>query len=63
MYAYQKKYGAEHVRLIYPMTQRLTPEREISYKAEDGVSVFVEFVDLYNVKKSMDGIVSRIFVG
>ena len=63
MYAYQKKYGAEHVRLIYPMTQHLVPEREISYKAEDGISVFVEFVDMYNVKKSMDGIASRIFVG
>lgn len=60
MYAYQKKYDADHVRLIYPRTQKLVPGDPISYKANDGTEVHVEFVDLYNINSSIDEVVSRI---
>lgn len=60
MFAYQKKYDAENVRLIYPMTKRLSPEKPISYKSKDGVHVHVEFVDLYDVQNSIDGLIGRM---
>ena len=58
--AYQKKYDANHVRLVYPMTEKLTPEEPISYKALDGAQVHVEFVDLYDINNSIDGLVKRM---
>ena len=60
MFAYQKKYDAENVRLIYPMTNRLSPEKPISYKSKDGVQVHVEFVDLYDIRNSIDGLIGRM---
>lgn len=60
MYAYQKKYDVANVHLIYPMTEKLLPEEPVSYRSADGVNVHVEFVDLYDVKNSIDGIVSRM---
>ena len=60
MYAYQKKYDAANVRLVYPMTQRLLPEKPISYAAKDGTQVHIEFVDLYNIKQSITGIAEKI---
>ena len=60
MYAYQKKYDANHVRLVYPMTKKLTPEEPISYKALDGAQVHVEFVDLYDINNSIEVLVNRI---
>ncbi len=62
MFAYQKKYGAENVRLIYPMTNRLSPEKPISYKSKDGVQVHVEFVDLYDIRNSIDELISRMMI-
>ena len=60
MYAYHKKYDAESVRLIYPMTAKLLPGKPISYTASEGVHVGVEFVDLFDIQKSIDGLVYRI---
>lgn len=57
MYAYHKKYNADSVRLIYPMTDILKPENRISYRDNDGVNVHVEFVDLFSIQNSIEDLV------
>lgn len=52
MYAYQKKYDAQNVTLIYPMTDK-TGNSKIEYQSEDGVTVKIRFVDMYRVKESL----------
>jgi 5-methylcytosine-specific restriction enzyme subunit McrC len=56
MYAYQKKYGAECVTLLYPMTNQVPLEKQISYKSEDGTKVRVGFVDLFHVRESLSNL-------
>lgn len=56
MYAYQKKYSAENVTLIYPMTDKIE-NKNISYQSEDGVVVRICFVDLYQLKDSLEKII------
>ena len=63
MYAYHKKYDAESVRLIYPRTDKLLPGKPISYTANEGVNVHVEFVDLFSIQNSIDGLVHRLKEG
>ena len=46
MYAYQKKYGASNVTLLYPLKDKVSDKR-IEYKSDDGVIVKVRFIDLY----------------
>ena len=52
MYAYQKKYGANHVTLVYPKTDKVTYETGMEYRSDDGVTVRIRFVDLFDVQKS-----------
>lgn len=56
MYAYQKKYKAENVTLIYPSTDAVPDSQEISFDSGDGVKVNVKFVDLFDVKNSINNI-------
>ena len=51
MYAYQKKYGANHVTLVYPKTDRVAYETGMEYRSDDGVTVRIRFVDLFDVQK------------
>ncbi|MGN0690200.1 MAG: McrC family protein [Oscillospiraceae bacterium] len=60
MYAYQKKYGAKSVTLLYPMTDRIDDEKAIEYSSLDGAIVKVKFVDLFNVKESLSTIIKNI---
>ncbi len=53
MYAYHKKYGAENVTLIYPMTEKISTMRDIYFRSEDEVNIRVRFVDLFDVKNSL----------
>ena len=62
MYAYQKKYSAQSVTLLYPMTDQIPLEECISFHSEDGVTVQIEFVDLFNVRKSLTRTMRRILV-
>lgn len=55
MYAYQKKYGARNITLLYPLTDRVTGTN-IEYDSGDGVVVRVRFVDLFDVKNSLTSI-------
>ena len=54
MYAYQKKYGAEHVTLVYPKTEKMPPNSNLEFRAEDSAVVRVRFADLFDVQNSVD---------
>ena len=60
MYAYQKKYSAQNVVLIYPMTDQIPLKECIAYHSEDGATVQIVFVDLFNVRKSLTQIMQHI---
>lgn len=57
MYAYQKKYESQNVTLLYPITDEIDALTPISYKADDNITVNVRFVDLFNIKESLEKIV------
>lgn len=59
MYAYQKKYGAENVTLLYPQTEKTLPDGQIEFKSHDNVVVKVKFVDLFNISSSINDICSN----
>ena len=60
MYAYQKKYNAKNITMLYPMTekvsQKIEHEKEIKFTSDDGVIVRVRFIDLFDIKKSLIGL-------
>ena len=58
MYAYQKKYGAENVTLLYPRTDKVTVDSDIEFASQDEVRVRVRFVDLFDIQNSIDSIKS-----
>ncbi len=60
MYAYQKKYGAQNVTLIYPLTSSVPNDQEIFFSSLDGVTVKVRFVDLFDVKNSVQQIMHEM---
>lgn len=60
MYAYQKKYSAQNVTLLYPMTDHIPLEECITYHSKDGVTVQIEFVDLFNIRESLSRIMQHI---
>ena len=39
MYAYQKKYNARNVTVLYPLTVLAVPDRQIMYKSGDGADI------------------------
>lgn len=48
MYAYQKKYAAQNVTLLYPKTENVS-RTDIEFSSDDGVVVRVRFLDLFNI--------------
>ena len=61
MYVYQKKYGANHVTLVYPKTDKVTYETGMEYRSDDGVTVRIRFVDLFDVQKSTQQLCADFF--
>ena len=55
MYAYQKKYDAKNVTLLYPKTE-LVQNDNIEFREiyDDGVTVRVRFLDLFDIQNSID---------
>lgn len=53
MFAYQKKYNAKNITMLYPMTDQTTSANGIQFDSGDGVIVRVRFVDLFNIKNSL----------
>lgn len=49
MYAYQKKYEAENVTLLYPKTETVTNIDKLEFHSEDGATVKVKFIDLFKL--------------
>ena len=60
MYAYQKKYGAENVTLLYPQTDEIHHEGVIEFKSKDHVLVRVQFVDLFSIRDSVASIANEL---
>lgn len=58
MYAYQKKYKAKNVTIIYPITDNVNADKVIEYSSSDGAVVRIKFVDLFNVKESLLSIIN-----
>lgn len=59
MYAYQKKYKAKNITLLYPKTAENLDENKLRFKSDDGVVVNVKFVDLYD-KNSINKILNNV---
>ena len=53
MYAYQKKYSSESVTLLYPKTENVHKDN-IEFASDDGVTVRVRFVDLFDIKRLIE---------
>jgi len=62
MYAYQKKYSAQNITLLYPLTERVS-DTDIEFNSGDGVIVRVRFVDLFDVKRSLTEIIRDYQLG
>ena len=56
MYSYQKKYGAKTVYLLYPTTDSMGVDRCLSFTSKDNVTVKVKFIDLLDMKTSLESI-------
>jgi 5-methylcytosine-specific restriction enzyme subunit McrC len=53
MYAYQQKYQAQNVTLLYPKTEQVPQQENIEYHAIEGVTVRVRFIDLFDPHSSL----------
>ena len=60
MYAYQKKYGAQNVALLYPQTDKISSNANIKYCSDDHVSVRINLIDLYNAQDFITNIVHNL---
>lgn len=56
MYAYQKKYGAQSVTLLYPLCAGLPAGEIPAFDSGDGVRVNIRLIDLLDVQNSLDGV-------
>ena len=56
MYSYQKKYGAKTIYLLYPTTDSLGCDKYFSFKSNDNVTVTVRFIDLLDLKTSLESL-------
>ena len=61
MYAYQKKYGARNVTLLYPQAKQISPNCNIEFQSNDGVTVRASFVDLFDVQNSLNTIAMQFW--
>lgn len=62
MYAYQKKYDAKNVTLLYPLTEKVSSEQRIQFSSKDEVTVRVRFIDLFDLKQSLSTLASSDFI-
>ena len=59
MYAYQKKYKAKTITLLYPKSNENISEEKLTFTSDDGVIVNVKFIDLY-AKESIRNLLNDI---
>ena len=60
MYAYQKKYGAKQVVLVYPQTPLIVATDGFEFSASDGVQVCAKFVDLLDIDCSIEALAQLV---
>ncbi len=60
MYAYQKKYDAVNVTLLYPQTDKITSDEKIEYQSADGVIVQVGLIDMFDTQTYIDKLVEQL---
>ncbi len=60
MYAYQKKYTSENVTLLYPLTEKVEQDKDIQFLSRDGTEIKIRFIDLFDLKNSLNMIISEI---
>ncbi len=53
MFAYQKKYNAKKITMLYPITDQTTSVTGVQFDSGDGVIVRVQFIDLFDIKNSL----------
>jgi len=53
MYAYQKKYSAQNVMLLYPTSPGIHSNNKITFKSNDAVTIYVNFFDLFTPSNSI----------
>lgn len=61
MYAYQKKYRARSVTLLYPLCAGLPAGGIPSFRSGDGARVDVRLIDLLDVQNSLEEVTSAFF--
>lgn len=56
-----EKIQCKNITMLYPITeqisQKIEHEKEIQFTSDDGVIVRVRFVDLFDIKKSLLGLI------
>ena len=62
MYAYSKKYQTPEIWLLYPLTSEMREHEHIEFRSDDGVRVRVRFVDVANIKDSLEGLTEDLRV-
>ena len=60
MYAYQKKYASENVILLYPFNEKIERDKDITFLSHDGIKIKIRFVDLFDLKNSLELIMKEI---
>ena len=61
MYAYSKKYEADGIVLVYPLSDAVS-RTDIRYTSDDNVKVDVSFIDLRNVDDSISKLLSKMSI-
>ena len=60
MYAYSKKYGAKNVILLYPNAENTIINKTIEFESNNCTSVKIKFIDLFNIKYSINSLISEL---
>lgn len=60
MYAYHKKYASENVTLLYPLNEKIEGDKNIIFSSYDGAKIKIRFVDLFDLKNSLETIIKEI---
>lgn len=60
MYAYQKKYSAKKVLMLYPLNNSISNDTSLEFISDDGVHIKIIFIDLLNIENSINEIKNEI---
>ena len=60
MYAYSKKNGAKNIILLYPNAENTILNKTIEFESNNGTLVKVKFIDLFNIKESINQLIIEL---